>query len=332
MAIFSSYSHSCLYFFMCVICGLCEEKVVNFQLAGATYALRVHDDHQLNATEIGEAMIDFIKKIDGMGSSELDPVYERQVQQDAQVISRFLLESESHTIKAMSDYNITVESKYNNLTFMAPCGVGTYVDLADPMTVQWWGMAKYSDEIPGFKLGRFTSIGQHVNLILDGNHCYSSVSSFPWGTQPLYSPAVVGKKISIYRMYQPHDYTQAPPCTTATKLRPITVGNDVWIGAHVTIMMGVTIGDGAVIGAHSVVRSDVEPYTIVVGNPAQFLKYRFDPALVPAMLDIKWWNWSVDTIVENIHLFTNYESNNIELFITRAAELAAAEEIKMSSQ
>lgn len=54
--------------------------------------------------------------------------------------------------------------------------------------------------------------------------------------------------------------------------RPITIGNDVWIGGHSCIMPGVTIGDGAVIAAGSVVTKDVEANTIVGGNPAKFIK------------------------------------------------------------
>jgi len=53
------------------------------------------------------------------------------------------------------------------------------------------------------------------------------------------------------------------------KALPITVGNNVWIGGSVTILGGVTIGDGAIVGAGSVVTKDVEPNTIIVGNPAR---------------------------------------------------------------
>ncbi|MCR5270933.1 MAG: sugar O-acetyltransferase [Prevotella sp.] len=53
---------------------------------------------------------------------------------------------------------------------------------------------------------------------------------------------------------------------------PITIGNDVWIGGHSTILSGVTIGDGAVIAAGSVVTNDVAPRTLVAGNPAIFKK------------------------------------------------------------
>lgn len=55
---------------------------------------------------------------------------------------------------------------------------------------------------------------------------------------------------------------------------PIAIGDDVWIGAHCTILKGVTIGRGAVIGAGSVVTRDVPEYAVAVGNPARVLRYR----------------------------------------------------------
>lgn len=57
----------------------------------------------------------------------------------------------------------------------------------------------------------------------------------------------------------------------------ITVEEDVRIGAHVTLLPGVTIGRGSRIGAGSVVTKDVEPYSIVAGNPARFIRYIFTP-------------------------------------------------------
>jgi acetyltransferase-like isoleucine patch superfamily enzyme len=56
--------------------------------------------------------------------------------------------------------------------------------------------------------------------------------------------------------------------------KPIVIGNDVWIGANVTILKGVRIGDGAVIGAGSVVTKDIPEYAIAVGNPAKVKKFR----------------------------------------------------------
>ena len=60
------------------------------------------------------------------------------------------------------------------------------------------------------------------------------------------------------------------PLTTA----PITISNNVWIAADAFVGMGVTIGEGAIVGARAAVFEDVEPWTIVGGNPAKFIKKR----------------------------------------------------------
>eukprot|EP00877_Chromochloris_zofingiensis_P014377 jgi/Chrzof1/9193/Cz03g39110.t1 len=54
--------------------------------------------------------------------------------------------------------------------------------------------------------------------------------------------------------------------------KPITIGDDVWVGGGAIILPGVTIGEHAVIGAGSVVTKHVPPYTVVAGNPAKVLK------------------------------------------------------------
>ncbi len=56
------------------------------------------------------------------------------------------------------------------------------------------------------------------------------------------------------------------------KSKPIIIEDDVWIGFDAVILAGVTIGKGAIIGARSVVRKNVKPYTIVIGNPAIEIK------------------------------------------------------------
>ena len=55
---------------------------------------------------------------------------------------------------------------------------------------------------------------------------------------------------------------------------PIAIGSNCWIAGRVTVMPGVKIGDGAVVAAGAVATKDVEPWTVVGGNPAQFIKKR----------------------------------------------------------
>lgn len=64
---------------------------------------------------------------------------------------------------------------------------------------------------------------------------------------------------------------------------------DAWVGANAFIRKGVTIGTGAVIGAHSVVLTDVAPFSVVVGVPARKLRSRFSEEVCIALLDSNWW-------------------------------------------
>jgi virginiamycin A acetyltransferase len=70
-------------------------------------------------------------------------------------------------------------------------------------------------------------------------------------------------------------------------------------------MAGVKIGDGAIIAANSTVVKDVEPYTIVGGNPAQVIKKRFSEEKIKELLEMKWWNWDIEKITENVQILTS---------------------------
>ncbi|WP_349971479.1 CatB-related O-acetyltransferase [Pseudomonas caspiana] len=61
-------------------------------------------------------------------------------------------------------------------------------------------------------------------------------------------------------------------------IKPVIIGNDVWVGAHAIILPGVTVGDGVIIGAGSVLTKDAPPYSVWVGNPAKLLRYRLSEA------------------------------------------------------
>ena len=68
-----------------------------------------------------------------------------------------------------------------------------------------------------------------------------------------------------------HDYEDPlMPLVTA----PIVIGDGAWVCADVFVAPGVTIGQGAVVGARSSVFKDVEPWAVVAGNPARFIKKR----------------------------------------------------------
>lgn len=76
----------------------------------------------------------------------------------------------------------------------------------------------------------------------------------------------------------------------AKEFRNTVIGNDVFIGANVTVLDGIRIGDGAVIGAGAVVTKDIPPYSVAVGIPASVKYYRFDDVTIEKLLQRRWWN------------------------------------------
>ena len=124
-------------------------------------------------------------------------------------------------------------------------------------------------------IGSFCSIGSGAAFIMAGNqgHRNDWVSTFPFFWMP-----------DIPTFARAENGFQAAGDTV--------IGNDVWIGSEAVIMPGVCIGHGAVIGTRALVARDVEPYTIVGGNPAKLIRQRFDEARVAMLLEMQWWDWS----------------------------------------
>ena len=90
----------------------------------------------------------------------------------------------------------------------------------------------------------------------------------------------------------------------------IYIGSDVWIGRGCRFKASnpnkpLTIGNGAIVASDSVVVKDVPPFAIVGGNPAKFIKWRFEPDIIEALERIAWWNWDLEKIYDNFHLFNN---------------------------
>ena len=111
--------------------------------------------------------------------------------------------------------------------------------------------------------------------------------------------------VTTFPFYVMRGWNMMPPPLSELPIKGDTVvGNDVWIGQNVTILPGVHIGDGAIIGANSVVGRDVEPYTIVAGNPAKIIRKRFDDELIALLLKFKWWDRGIEKIQDLIPILT----------------------------
>lgn len=90
------------------------------------------------------------------------------------------------------------------------------------------------------------------------------------------------------------------------------IENDVWIGSMCMIKAGVKIGNGAVIGMGSVVTHDVPPYEIWAGNPAKFIRKRFDDETIRHLQKIQWWDFPE----EKLHCVGKY-FDSPDLFINK---------------
>lgn len=87
--------------------------------------------------------------------------------------------------------------------------------------------------------------------------------------------------------------------------RTTYIGHDAWIGHGAIIQPGVTVGHGAIVGSGAVVTKDVSSYAIVAGVPAKVIKYRFTEEEIAALLRIRWWDWSYETLknrVDDFHM------------------------------
>ena len=76
----------------------------------------------------------------------------------------------------------------------------------------------------------------------------------------------------------------------------VVIGSDVWLCSNSTLLSGVTIGHGAIVAAGALVTRNVEPYAVVGGNPARFLRWRFPEEQRLALLKSAWWEWPLSEI------------------------------------
>lgn len=154
----------------------------------------------------------------------------------------------------------------------------------------------YDCQILNTNIGAFCSLGN--NIIIGGApHSIEWVSS---------SPVFNENKDSIKTKFSHHKFSLD---------NTTNIGNDVWIGNNVLIKANISIGDGVVIGMGSVVTKNVGPYEIWAGNPAKFIRNRFDNRIKEFMLDIAWWEWSD----KKLKTYSPY-INDIALFVKKVNE------------
>lgn len=136
------------------------------------------------------------------------------------------------------------------------------------------------------QIGKYCSIGPELLAGLGMHPSSTFVSTHPSFYAPInYSPIsfVEQKKFDEFKT--------------------IIIGNDVWIGARVTIVDGVRVGDGAIIAAGAVMTKDVEPYTIVGGIPARQIRKRFTEEQINFLLNLRWWDKGEEWIRSKADLF-----------------------------
>jgi len=162
--------------------------------------------------------------------------------------------------------------------------IGDYT-YGEPIVIERWG--------GDLQIGRFCSISPEAVIMLGGNHRSDWITTYPF--------------MSFYKEF--NDINGCPEASDKT-----AIGNDVWIAKDALILPGVSIGDGAVIGARTVVSKNVEPYCIFVGNPGRVAKKRFNDDVIAKLLEIRWWDWDMNRIKENVRLLC---SDNMDAFIKK---------------
>ena len=153
----------------------------------------------------------------------------------------------------------------------------------------------FANDETNLTIGKFCSIAEGVTIFLGGNHRVDWMTTYPFNVLADYFPQA--------KVIKGHPTTKGD----------VIIGHDVWIGRNVTIMSGVKIGNGAVIGTESVISKNIGPYEIWAGNPARFIKKRFDQKTIDQLEKLKWWDLKIGTICENLDILCSDNLKNLNL-------------------
>lgn len=154
----------------------------------------------------------------------------------------------------------------------------------------------YDTILRNVQVGRYTSIGPNVRVIAGQHPAAKYVSTHPmfYSTHPNVRKSYVTDDLFEEFRYTVSGYR-------------VEIGNDVWIGDGVAIMEGVSIADGTIVAADANVVKDTEPYSIVGGNPARLIRYRFEEEDRKFLLELKWWDKGEAWIEEHAAYFNDIE-------------------------
>jgi len=145
-------------------------------------------------------------------------------------------------------------------------------------------------------IGKFCQIASGTKFIMGpANHRLSSVTTYPFNV----FGGVWTENTPLHMEQLPHK-------------GDTVIGNDVWIGRESVIMPGVKIGDGAIIAAYSVVVKDVPPYTVYGGDPAKFIKARFDDELTALLLRFRWWDLAPEQLADILPLLCDPDLEKVK--------------------
>ena len=152
-------------------------------------------------------------------------------------------------------------------------------------------------DVANTQIGKFCSIAAHTR-INPGNHPLERVALHHF----TYRAALYGFGQDEDDFFQ------------WRKDNAVTIGHDVWLGHGAIVLANVSIGHGAAIGAGTIVTKDVEPYSIVVGNPGKTIRYRFDEKTIENLLALEWWNWDNSILAKRL---ADFRQLSAEAFVEK---------------
>jgi virginiamycin A acetyltransferase len=174
----------------------------------------------------------------------------------------------------------------DNVILGFDCMIARDVELSANVTIGDYSYINAGTVVASGSIGKFCSIGYFCQIGMP-QHPINFMST---------SPRTYGRR-NIFGV--PAFWEDYP--------KPPIIGNDVWIGSQALIQQNVRVQNGAIIAGGSVVTEDVDPYTVVAGVPAKMIRQRFDTKTIETLLQIQWWNLSVEELQQWKSIFEQQE-------------------------